>query len=85
MPSPRPWQMIRYFHSTVHLGRSTYHAISGPPSQAGETLARFSACTPQKALRGGIPGDGFGIWGRFWRHFEGKNRQKMTNLSIIDF
>ena len=40
---------------------------------------------PQKALRGGIPGDGFGIWGRFWSHFEGKSRQKMTDLSGIDF
>ena len=40
---------------------------------------------PQKALCGGIPGDGFGIWGRFWSHFEGKSRQKMTNLSGIDF
>ena len=27
---------------------------------------------PQKALRGGIPGDGFGIWGRFWSHLAGK-------------
>ena len=39
--------------------------------------------SPQKALR--IPGDGFGIWGRFWSHFEGNSRQKMTNLSGIDF
>ena len=31
---------------------------------------------PQKVLRGGIPGDGFGIWGRFWSHFAGNSRQK---------
>ena len=40
---------------------------------------------PQKALRGGIPGDGFGIWGRFWSHFVGNCCQKLTNLSRIDF
>ena len=40
---------------------------------------------PQKALCGGIPGDGFGVWGRFWSHFEGNSRQKMTNLPGIDF
>ena len=41
--------------------------------------------SPQKALRGVIPGDGFGIWGRVWSHFEGNSRPKITNLSIIDF
>ena len=40
---------------------------------------------PHKALCGGIPGDGFGVWGRFWSHFEGNSRQKMTNLSRIDY
>jgi len=40
---------------------------------------------PQKALCGGIPGDGFGIWGRFWSHFVGNCCQKLTNLSRIDF
>ena len=39
----------------------------------------------QKALRGVIPGHGFGIWGRFWSHFEGNSRPKITKLSIIDF
>ena len=30
-------------------------------------------------------GDGFGIWGRFWSHFVGNSRQKLTNLSKFDF
>jgi len=40
MPSPRPWKMIRYFHSTVltnppgHLWREKWTALSGPLSQA---------------------------------------------------
>ena len=40
---------------------------------------------PQKALYGGIPGGGFGIWGRFCSHFVGSCCQKLTNLSRIDF
>ena len=34
---------------------------------------------PQKALRGGIPGDGFGIWGRFWSHFAPKVDKPVKN------
>ena len=32
--------------------------------------------THKRPFRGGIPGDGFGIWGRFWSHFAENSLQK---------
>ena len=49
------------------------------------TATLLAPAPSQKALCGGIPGDGFGIWGRFWSHFVGNCFQKLTNLSRIDF
>ena len=65
--------------AVLSVGRPS--APSLPPCRR----ALYAREWPQKALCGGIPGDGFGIWGRFWSHFVGNCCPKLTNLSRIDF
>ena len=69
----------------LSLSLSRSHALSPRRTGGPNRRAPHEAAFSQKALCGGIPGDGFGIWARFCSHFEGKSRQKMTNLQELTF
>ena len=74
-----------YIHTHIYIYIHTYIYRERERERATSNAGQPAQANPQKALRGGIPGNGFGIWGRLWSQFEGNSRQKMKKLSRIDY
>ena len=71
---PRSYETAPPQDPTVGLSRGPY----GSPRGRAVSYVQDNPVSPQKALRGGVPGAVLEPLGRSWSHFVGIYRQKLT-------